>query len=122
VWNYARNLICVQPYFYFKNTGDINDPHKANSSKHTKKRKMIDNLNAYKQSPQLSHLEPEAVETKQRPEEDLNIEENLNNILTDSKSNELTIDNNSVDSTLSTSSNGSSLDSTESGKKKVILD
>ena len=26
VWNYARNLICVQPYVYFKNTGDINDP------------------------------------------------------------------------------------------------
>lgn len=26
VWNYARNLICVQPYTYFKHTGDINDP------------------------------------------------------------------------------------------------
>lgn len=35
VWNYARNLICVQPYVYFKNTGDINDPH-ANTSSTTK--------------------------------------------------------------------------------------
>lgn len=26
VWNYARNLICVQPYVFFKSTGDINDP------------------------------------------------------------------------------------------------
>ena len=33
VWNYARNLICVQPYVYFKNTGDINDPKaQANAS------------------------------------------------------------------------------------------
>jgi RNA polymerase II subunit A-like phosphatase len=29
VWNYARNLVCVKPYVYFKNTGDINDPHAA---------------------------------------------------------------------------------------------
>lgn len=26
VWNYAQNLICVQPYTYFRHTGDINDP------------------------------------------------------------------------------------------------
>lgn len=26
VWNYAKNLIMVKPYVYFKNTGDINDP------------------------------------------------------------------------------------------------
>lgn len=26
VWNYARNLVCVQPYVFFKNTGDINEP------------------------------------------------------------------------------------------------
>ncbi|CAF0832734.1 unnamed protein product [Brachionus calyciflorus] len=42
VWNYARNLICVQPYVYFKNTGDINDPSLFNST--TKKRKLNENL------------------------------------------------------------------------------
>jgi hypothetical protein len=45
VWNYARNLICVQPYVYFKNTGDINDPQavsKAGSS-NIRKRKLISN-------------------------------------------------------------------------------
>jgi hypothetical protein len=125
VWNYARNLICVQPYFYFKNTGDINDPHKPGSSKHTKKRKMLENLTAYKQQQSAQPLVAEAVtaeaaKSKQRPDEDLNVEENLANILTDSKSNELAIDNNSVDSTLSTSSNGSASDLlAEGGKKKV---
>jgi len=125
VWNYARNLICVQPYFYFKNTGDINDPHRSGSSKHTKKRKMLENLTAYKQQqsaqPQVAEAATaEAATGKQRPHEDLNVEENLANILTDSKSNELAIDNNSVDSTLSTSSNGSASDLlAEGGKKKV---
>ncbi len=125
VWNYARNLICVQPYFYFKNTGDINDPHRSGSSKHTKKRKMLENLTAYKQQqsaqPQVAEAATaEAAKSKQRPDEDLNVEENLANILTDSKSNELAIDNNSVDSTLSTSSNGSASDLlAEGGKKKV---
>jgi hypothetical protein len=26
VWEYAKNLICVKPYVYFKNIGDINEP------------------------------------------------------------------------------------------------
>ena len=26
VWDYAKNLVCVKPYVYFKNTGDINEP------------------------------------------------------------------------------------------------
>ena len=25
VWEYAKNLICVEPYVYFKNIGDINE-------------------------------------------------------------------------------------------------
>ena len=33
VWNYARNLVCVKPYVYFKNTGDINDPSLNNRRK-----------------------------------------------------------------------------------------
>jgi len=28
VWNFAPNLIAVKPYFFFKNTGDINSPYK----------------------------------------------------------------------------------------------
>ncbi|RNA11437.1 RNA polymerase II subunit A C-terminal domain phosphatase [Brachionus plicatilis] len=36
VWNYARNLICVQPYVFFKNTGDINDPALFNVAKKRK--------------------------------------------------------------------------------------
>lgn len=40
VWNYAHNLICVQPYTYFRHTGDINDPKLfrlgANSSRKRK--------------------------------------------------------------------------------------
>lgn len=36
VWNYARNLICVQPYVFFKNTGDINDPALFNAAKKRK--------------------------------------------------------------------------------------
>jgi hypothetical protein len=39
VWNYARNLVCVKPYVYFKNTGDINDPHAA-ASNGKRKRKL----------------------------------------------------------------------------------
>ena len=27
VWTYAQNLVHVKPYIFFKNTGDINDPH-----------------------------------------------------------------------------------------------
>lgn len=109
VWNYARNLICVQPYVYFKDTGDINDPNKPLSSKNSKKRKMLENLNAHKK----------VVNNEELPssQENINVEENLSNILTDSKSNELTIDNNSVDST---SSNGSqSNDSVDLNIKKV---
>jgi hypothetical protein len=26
VWDYAKNLVCVKPYVFFKNTGDINEP------------------------------------------------------------------------------------------------
>ena len=36
VWTYANNLVHVQPYNFFKNAGDINDPHgvkKANNKK-----------------------------------------------------------------------------------------
>jgi len=99
VWNYARNLICVQPYVYFKDTGDINDPTKPVSSKNSKKRKMLENLNAHKKVVNNDEL-PSA-------EENLNVEENLSNILTDSKSKELTIDSNSVDSTSSSQSNDS---------------
>lgn len=28
VWNFSPNVICVKAYLYFKNTGDINSPHK----------------------------------------------------------------------------------------------
>lgn len=107
VWNYARNLICVQPYVYFKDTGDINDPTKPVSSKNSKKRKMLENLNAHKKVVNNDEL-PSA-------EENLNVEENLSNILTDSKSKELTIDSNSVDSTSSSQSN----DSVDLSIKKV---
>lgn len=31
VWNYSPNLIHVRPYFYFKNTGDINAPFPKNA-------------------------------------------------------------------------------------------
>lgn len=105
VWNYARNLICVQPYVYFKNTGDINDPHKSGRS--SKKRKVNENQNLRKEVSE---------ETVRDADENLNVEENLTNILTDSKSNELTIDNNSVDST---SSSGSTDSSSDMNKKKV---
>ena len=27
VWTFAPNLVHVKPYIFFKNTGDINDPH-----------------------------------------------------------------------------------------------
>ena len=29
VWNYARNLVHVKPYVWFKDVGDINDIHLA---------------------------------------------------------------------------------------------
>jgi len=29
VWNYARNLVHVKPYMWFKDVGDINDVHLA---------------------------------------------------------------------------------------------
>ncbi|XP_015782748.1 RNA polymerase II subunit A C-terminal domain phosphatase [Tetranychus urticae] len=32
VWNFSPNLIAVKPYFYFKNTGDINSPYKPKES------------------------------------------------------------------------------------------
>lgn len=57
VWNYARNLICVQPYVYFKNTGDINDPHALASlskskagSTNMRKRKLISTSNINSQT------------------------------------------------------------------------
>ena len=37
VWTYAQNLVHVQPYIFFKNTGDINDPHGVLASKANKK-------------------------------------------------------------------------------------
>ena len=40
VWNYARNLVCVKPYVYFKNTGDINDPNTFNKKSSQRKRKL----------------------------------------------------------------------------------
>ncbi len=36
VWNYAHNLICVKPYVFFKNTGDINDPTQQQQQQPTK--------------------------------------------------------------------------------------
>ncbi len=119
VWNYARNLICVQPYVYFKDTGDINDPNKAQSSKLSKKRKMYENLTAYKQV----QKKKEEAEIRNPSQEDLNVEEDLSKILTDTKSNELGIDGNSVDSTLSTTSSSTTdSNSSDSNEKKVLLD
>lgn len=115
VWNYARNLVCVQPYVYFKNTGDINDPNKASASKQNKKRKMLENLTAYKQV----QKKKEQSEVRNASQENLNAEENLANILTDSKSNDLGIDSNSVDSTLSSTSTSSTESSSDSNKKNV---
>ena len=58
VWNYARNLVCVQPYVYFKNTGDINDPSLLQSKpgQTQRKRKLSDNQ-IEKNGDELNELE-----------------------------------------------------------------
>jgi hypothetical protein len=59
VWNYARNLICVQPYVYFKNTGDINDPKQIAMNR---KRKTASSSNENEES--SLNLKDRAAKTK----------------------------------------------------------
>jgi len=123
VWNYARNLICVQPYVYFKNTGDINDPTKSSSSKNAKKRKMFDNLSQQSQQNKVEVTSPttSASLKSSDPIEQLiqQNEANLGVLSSNLKANELTIDNNSVDSVTSTNSTDSTTD--KPSKKKGTL-
>lgn len=45
VWNYARNLICVQPYTYFRHTGDINDPKQLiRQQQSTSRKRKLDEI------------------------------------------------------------------------------
>ena len=119
VWNYARNLICVQPYVYFKNTGDINDPTKSSSFKNAKKRKMFDNLSQQSQQNKAEVTSPTtSASLKSSDAIEQLIQQNEANlgVLGNLKSNELIIDNNSVDSVASTNSTDSAAD--KPSKKK----
>jgi hypothetical protein len=58
VWNYARNLICVQPYVFFKNIGDINDPQFKSKGR---KRKLNETSFDTQQQPQHAKTYPQAL-------------------------------------------------------------
>lgn len=85
VWNYARNLICVQPYVFFKNTGDINDPTQQQQKNQTKASKSVEST------------KPKTINSQTKSSKSSD-----QNVLTE---NELAIDNNSVDSSSSSSTN-----------------
>jgi len=49
VWNFASNLVAVKPYFFFKNTGDINSPCKPKGECLFHDAKKLENENETKQ-------------------------------------------------------------------------
>jgi RNA polymerase II subunit A-like phosphatase len=114
VWNYARNLICVQPYVFFKNTGDINDP---NQQKQELQKSIKQPISTESKQPQA--IKTPEVKTKSKKSSPKSSKSTTDqNVLTenlDSNSADSTSSNSTISSSSSSSTNSKSDSNMESG-------
>jgi hypothetical protein len=107
VWNYARNLICVQPYSFFKNTGDINDPAKQLAAKQMELDKPSSSSLCSKPNERKRKLSKNSDKKENEPTIDTNTTKRTKETISKD-------DNNSNDSSTSTNSTNSNLSSSSS--------